>query len=145
MIWRAKNVNVKLSFRERKEVGQIQLGFWKSDKWVIRHANNYKESLCPLIMTEWKILKSVFLATWNQALIRRKIYIVIEELTSLFLSDEDPILKKSYLLTRKQNLLVGNIYEKQDHWRISGILKDNTMIQNPIFLLLGKAWWRQKD
>lgn len=51
----------------------------------------------------------------NQALIRRKIYIVIEESTSLFLSDEDPRLEKSYLLTRKQNLLVGNIYEKQDH------------------------------
>lgn len=63
---------------------------------VIRHANNCKESLCPLIMTEWKILKSVFLAMRNQALIQRNVYIVVEELTSLFLSDEDSRLEKSY-------------------------------------------------
>lgn len=43
---------------------------------------------------------------------KKDIYCILKELTSLFLSDEDPRLEKSYLLTRKQNLLFGNIYEK---------------------------------
>lgn len=47
--------------------------FWKSNKWLVRYVNNCKESLCPLIMTEWKILKFIFLAMRNQDLIERRI------------------------------------------------------------------------
>lgn len=43
---------------------------------------------------------------------KKDIYCSLEELTNLFLLNEDSRLEKSYLLVRKWNLLVGNIYEK---------------------------------